>query len=389
MATTQFEARYGFPRRAAGLSNWRTRPYSRWTFQNVSEIVPSASVSDDCEAEDLADPGRLLDRTFSLSGGSERGLDFLDRASTDSLVVMKRGTFVADWHAPTVDPAAPHLVFSIGKSLTAIVAGTLIDDGVLDPTLPVSHYLPEAAGSAYADCSVQNVLDMRVSLDFSETYENPTESFLRYRRSTLYNPGDRSESLLQFLMSLDKADGDHGGPFAYLSPNTDVLGQVTERASGARFPDLLRERVWRAVGAKGRCFVTVDIEGSSRTAGGISLTARDLARVGEMMRNRGMAGSRAVLSERFVNDTTRDGDTAAWLAGSFPYLFPDGAYRNCWYQTGYASGAFCAIGIHGQWLYVDPANETVIVKQSCQAEAVDDALDQDCLAFFRRIAEAA
>ncbi len=63
---------------------------------------------------------------------------------------------------------------------------------------------------------------------------------------------------------------------------------------------------------------------------------------------------------------------------------PEGRYRNKWYQAG--DGAYCGIGIHGQWLFVEPKREVVIVKMSSQPEPVDDALDQQCIAFFRRLA---
>jgi CubicO group peptidase (beta-lactamase class C family) len=190
--------------------------------------------------------------------------------------------------------------------------------------------------------------------------------------------------MLEFLASLRKAAGPHGGPFRYLSPNSDVLGLVTERASGERYADLLRDRLWRLIGGRGPCLATVDAEGTARAAGGVSITARDLARVGEMMRNGGMGGSRPVVSERWVRDTVTGGDAAAWQAGDFVHLLPQGRYRNKWYQTG--DSAFCAIGIHGQWLYVEPVRRVVIVKQSSQHEPVDDALDRDCLAFLRQIA---
>lgn len=384
MATTQFETRYGFPRASVTLDNWRTRPSSTWSFQNVAEVVPTAAISTYTNGEDQIERPELLGAKSGVGG--ETVAAFLRRSSTDALAVMKDGAFVWDWFAPTMEPGAPHLVFSIGKSLTAVVAGTLQDEGRLDPTLPVTHYVPEAAGSAYGDCTVQNVLDMRVSLDFTETYLDPQSAFARYRRATLWNPGPRDETLLQFLLSLKKGQGPHGGPFDYLSPNSDMLGVIAERASGERYPDLLRARLWSAIGGQGRCTATVDAEGTARTAGGISITARDLVRVGEMMRNGGMAGSRAVVSEHWVRDTTAGGDRDAWKAGSFPHLMENGSYRNKWYQTGFDSGAFCAIGIHGQWLYVDPAAKVVIVKQSSQNEPVDDPLDRQCLDFFRRLA---
>jgi len=383
--TTQnnFETRYGFARNAVTLDNWRTHPFNRWSFQNTHELVPSAHVCSQSRAEAPVDPGTLLSERI----GAETVKQFLDRSWTDALVVMKRGAVVADWRAPHVEPDASHLIFSISKSLTAILAGTLEDEGRLDPIAPVTDYVTEAAGSAYGDCTVRNVLDMRVALDFTETYLDPQSAFARYRRATLWNPGFDGETLLDFIVGLKKKPGaEHGGPFRYLSPNSDMLGVIVERASGRRIADLLRERLLGPVGGTGRCTITVDSQGTARTAGGMSMTARDLARIGEMMRNGGTANGKTVVSRSWVTDATTAGDREAWKKGDFPFLFENGSYRSKWYQSGNANGAFCAIGIHGQWLYVDPLHEVVIVKQSSQPLPVDDPLDLECLKAFEAIA---
>jgi CubicO group peptidase (beta-lactamase class C family) len=113
------------------------------------------------------------------------------------------------------------------------------------------------------------------------------------------------------------------------------------------------------------------------------VTPRDLARVGEMMRQGGMVDGRRVVAESWVRDTVGAGSAEAWQRGDMVHLFPKGRYRNKWYQVG--DGAFCGIGIHGQWLYVDPKTETVIVKMSSQPEPVDDPTDIDCVAFFQAL----
>ncbi len=117
------------------------------------------------------------------------------------------------------------------------------------------------------------------------------------------------------------------------------------------------------------------------------MTVRDLARVGEMMRLGGIGPNGRVVSERWVHDTLEKGDRDAWKAGDFPHLFNDGSYRNKWYSSGLPSGAFCAIGIHGQWLYVDPAAEVTIMRFSSQPIPVDDPVDLDCVRLFQAIAE--
>jgi CubicO group peptidase (beta-lactamase class C family) len=114
------------------------------------------------------------------------------------------------------------------------------------------------------------------------------------------------------------------------------------------------------------------------------MTPRDLARIGEMMRQGGVAGGRRVVPEEWVHDTVETGgDRQAWRRGAMLFLFPGGRYRNKWYQVG--DGAFCGIGIHGQWLYVDPKTEVVIAKMSSQPEPVEDALDMEIVAFLRQV----
>ncbi|MER8804374.1 serine hydrolase [Mesorhizobium sp. M0998] len=385
---TAFETRYGFARKEVLLGNWRESPFSRWSFQNVGELVPSAAVAAQPGSSEAPeqDFGGLLGEKVALAGGAETVAAFLARSDTDALTIMKRGKFVGDWFARHMEFGARHIVFSISKSLTAIVAGILEGEGIFDPQAPVSRYLPEAAGSAYGDARVRHVLDMSVSLDFEEAYLDPESAFARYRRAMLWNPGGGTESLATFLMTLQGLAEPHGRTFRYRSPNSDLLGILLERASGRRFADLMHEKLWAPLGAVGDASVTVDMEGTARTAGGISVTPRDLARVGEMTRQGGTANGRRVVPEAWVRDTAETGgDADAWRRGTMAFLFPRGRYRNKWYQTGAASGAFCGIGIHGQWLYVNPKAEIVIAKMSSQPVPVDDPLDLDMISFFEAL----
>ncbi|RWP22771.1 serine hydrolase [Mesorhizobium sp.] len=385
---TAFETRYGFARNQVLLGNWRESPFSRWSFQNVGELVPSARVAAVPGSAEIPvqDFGGLLGEKVALAGGAETVAAFLTRSDTDALTIMKAGKFVGDWFAPHMEFGARHIIFSISKSLTAILAGILEGEGVFDPQAPVTRYLPEAAGSAYGDASARHVLDMSVSLDFEEAYLDPESAFARYRRATLWNPGGGTESLADFILTLQRLGEPHGRTFRYRSPNSDLLGILLERASGQRFAELMHEKLWLPLGAMSEASVTVDMAGTARTAGGISVTPRDLARVGEMMRQGGITKGRRIVPEAWVRDTvSTGGDAEAWQRGTMAFLFPKGRYRNKWYQTGAASGAFCGIGIHGQWLYVDPKAEVVIAKMSSQPEPVDEPLDVDMVAFFEAL----
>jgi CubicO group peptidase (beta-lactamase class C family) len=121
----------------------------------------------------------------------------------------------------------------------------------------------------------------------------------------------------------------------------------------------------------------------ARTAGGLSCSIYDLCLVGELVRNRGTHKGANLLDPLWVADTFTNGDQLAWQRGEFFNSFPKGNYRNLWYSI--SPGELCAIGIHGQWIYINTAKEIVISKFSCQPMADDDELDRKTLDFFRGV----
>ncbi|KGF69875.1 hypothetical protein LL06_08635 [Hoeflea sp. BAL378] len=382
---TSFSAVNGFPREEIDLANWRTRPYSFWSFRHVSEMVRSARIGSGGGAALPApvDNPELLSRRAS-PGASASVLDLLTLSQADSFIVSKNGSIVCEWHATGVDREDPHLVFSISKSITALVAGLLQDQGMLDPSATVGSIVPEAAKSAYADATVQQLLDMRVSLDFDESYLSQ-EAYARYRRAMSWNPPSpegKDQAMLAFLCGLQKAAHAHGGLHTYLSPNSDMLGIVLERLTGERFPDLCSRLLWRPLGATADAFITVDPEGAPRTAGGVSCRPHDLLALGQMLVDGGMAQGRRIVSERWIADMRQNGDEDAWARGSQAVFLTHGRYRNNWYQVGGGSNAFLAAGIHGQFLYCDPDTGTVIACTSSQHEPQDDARDKALLGLF-------
>ena len=389
---TEFEIRNGFARDAITLANWRTRPYSFWSFRNVAEMVRSARIK---TARAAALPERVENAALlarpAASGADHSIADLLKRNEADSFILARNGAVMCEWHAPGVDRDDPHLVFSISKSITALVAGILQDQGILDPSAPVGALVPEAANSAYADAAVQDLLDMRVSLDFDESYLSQ-EAYARYRRAMSWNPPSEAgddEGMLSFLCGLQKAGGPHGGDHNYLSPNSDMLGIVLERATGERFTDLCSRLLWQPLGATADAFITVDPQGAPRTAGGISCRPHDLLALGQMLADGGTANGKQIVSRRWIADMQQNGDEDIWARGSQASFLKTGRYRNNWYQVGGGSNAFLAAGIHGQFLYCDPDSSTVIACTSSQNEPQDDARDQALLGLFAMLSKEA
>ena len=169
----------------------------------------------------------------------------------------------------------PHLPFETDTIIAAGIAERVV--AALAEHLPVTMLPVEPVGYSIEHMDTEGTL----SLAFDEAYLNTDGAYARYRRATLWNPADPSqpdETLLAFLLTLKKDAHPHGGAHFYASPNSDLLGILIERATGERYADVLSTRLWKPLGAKNHASVTVDAEGTARAAGGISVTARDLAR---------------------------------------------------------------------------------------------------------------
>ena len=268
----------------------------------------------------------------------------------------------------------PHIIFSVSKSICGALGGILCDRGLLDPDDRVIDYIPELASSVYAGCTIRHLLDMAVGIAFSEDYEDPRGDVVRYRHAAGWDPlpADQPPVDLRSFLGQQKPDGQkHGELFHYVSTNTDVLGWVYERACGQPYADITSEYLWMPLGAECDAYITVDANGAMRAAGGICVTPRDLARFGEMMRRRGVADGRQVVPGTWIDDINERGDPAAWAASEFSEIFPNGSYRSQWYCIDRDRGVQVAFGIHGQFIYIHPQAELVVVRMASEATPLD------------------
>ncbi len=374
----------------ATLANWRDYPHSIWGFTHVDRLLPVAEIAASPAPAPLPD-GATLDLSrigFSAAGQRLTVEEALHLTHTDGFLVLRHGQILAQRYFNQT-PDSRHIVFSVSKSMTAMLAGILAGDGRLDPDAPVTRYVPEAAQSAYGDCTVRNLLDMTVSIRFTEDYLDPLGDVARYRVAMGWNPppdGMVVDGLHGFIASLPKAAYGHGWRFHYVSPNSDMLGWVVERAGAAPFATLMSRHLWQPMGAAAAALITLDRHGAPRSAGGICTTLADLARFGELVRGGGSLNGRRVIPESWITDIREQGDAAAWSRGEMAGLFPDGRYRAQWYVPEASGNELCAIGIHGQWIYIDFAEGLVAVKQSSQPIPSDEATDRLTFGMFRAVA---
>ena len=374
----------GFPPNAEGqvtLANWRTAPFNKWSFTHLRELIPSARIA--------ADPGAVSEMpvaSVDLGGvefefdGSRYDLErFLAETETDGMLVLREGPIVHEHYGPGMDAVTPHFFASVTKSVLGLVAGILAGRGVLATDRPVTEWLPEVAGTAWAGATLRDLLDMRVGIRFDEDYLATSGAIIEYRKAQGWDPlapGEEPSDLRSFFRTLTETDGPHGGAFHYVSPNTDLLGWTIERAAGRRYTDVVSELLWQPMGATSDAYITVDRLGAPRAAGGMCATLRDLALVGQLVANRGRCDGREIVPADWIDDILEGGDPAAWDAGDFAPYFPGmkAHYRSKWYVShGEAPMAF-GVGVFGQNVFADPENGIVIAKMSSQAAPLDERL---------------
>jgi CubicO group peptidase (beta-lactamase class C family) len=364
------------PDRLVTLSNWRKAPFSAWGFRNVRQLVPTADIAASGQAipletslEDIRHVG------FTGHDGNPATVgEALGATNTDAFIVLRRGRIAAEWYGPGMSAATPHIVFSVSKSICGALGGILADRGLLDPDGRVIDYVPELKSSVYAGCTIRHLLDMAVGIAFTEDYDDPAGDVARYRHAVGWDPvppGQDTIDLRSFL-KVQKPDGQkHGELFHYVSTNTDVLGWVYERACDRPYAELVSDYLWTPLGAEHDAYITVDAHNAMRAAGGVCVTPRDLARFGEMVRRRGIAGGRQVVPGKWIDDINERGDPGAWVRSDFADIFPQASYRSQWYRIDRDRGVLAAFGIHGQWIYIHPDAELVIIRMASEATPLD------------------
>jgi CubicO group peptidase (beta-lactamase class C family) len=361
------------------LANWRSAPFNRWAFHHVRELLPTADIPHDPEnVRNLpVRPAGLEELRIVRDTGKALTFDqALEATSTDGLVVIHRGSIVFERYFDGMTKHSTHILMSVSKSMLGLVAGILVCNGVLNGSQLVTDVLPELEASAWAGATVMHLLDMRTGAAFNEDYSATSGPMIAYRKAGGWNPvglGEQPSDLRSFFQQLRETDKPHGGRFWYVSPNTELLGWVIERASGRRYADLVSELLWRPVGAAENAYITVDRLGAPRAAGGMCAATRDLARVGQMLVEGGSHAGRQVVPSSWIEMITNDGDAGAWEAGNLASYYPGVPihYRAKWYVERRESSLLFCLSIHGQNLFVDAANEIVIAKFSSQAQPLD------------------
>jgi CubicO group peptidase (beta-lactamase class C family) len=372
--------------------SFRNFPELRWAWSNVRSLVPTVNVWRGAGGASVLpraerDIGGVQSTT--MDGRPMTFAKMFEETYADGIAVLHKGKLIFERYAGALKPHKPHIAMSVTKSFTGTLAGMLIAEGKIDPQAPVTDYVPELKDTAFGDARVHEVMDMTTGLKYTEVYADRNSDVWSLRRANgmaPIPPDYQGATDIFALLCMQEKQGEHGKAFAYKTVNTDVLAFIVRRASGTALSDLLSERIWQPMGAEEDAHYHVDRIGMESGGGGLSTTLRDLARFGEVMRNHGAFNGRQIVPSSVVEDIERGADPEKFKPAGYTTL-PGGSYKNQWWITHNAHGAYMARGVYGQGIYIDPKAEMVIARYASHPVAGNAANDGVTLPAYMALAK--
>jgi CubicO group peptidase (beta-lactamase class C family) len=270
---------------------------------------------------------------------------YLEDNNTVAFLIIKNDTiqyekYFKDYNQESLVPS-----FSMAKSVTSILMGCALDDGLIKSVEePITNYIPELTKNGFQKVTIKHLLQMTSGIKFNESYVNPFGD----AASFYYGLNLRKE------ITKMKIKSEPGLRFEYISGNTQLLGLVIERAlKDKTITSYLQEKIWTPLGMEYDASWSIDRknQGLEKTFCCLNARARDFAKIGRLYKNKGNWNGRQIVAKEWVEASTKL-DTTEGSANFYQYQW--------WLPT--PNEDFMAEGILGQFIYVHPAKDLIIVR---------------------------
>ena len=358
-------------------------------FQSVESIYPVRKVSAGRSVWKL--PKSSKAGNFSPSyefGETTYGIDeFNERTKSNALLVLKDGEIVYEKYLNGSKPATRFVSFSTGKSFTSTAVGIAIEEGLIQSVNdPLTRHLPSLTGSAYDGITFRDALQMVSGVEWDESAYDWTDESQPLVRLWNHSYVEQRYRFVEGANTLRRAHPP-GQLYNYNTMETSLLGWALENAVNMRFSKYFEEKLWQPAGMEFDAAWVLDGPeeiGREMTGGGLLATLRDFGRFGQLMANDGHGNGRQIVSADWVRAaTTPDRDAIQY--GKLYDGYPLG-YGYQWWL--FDNGRFEAVGVYGQFVYVAPEENVVIVKLSYWPEAWVEEMEYETYAFFDAVVDA-
>lgn len=330
------------------LNSCHVARYFYWNFADIDDYQKFENAKVPAPEQTSPIPEKTADISLPSDVADHPGQKpekYLENHETVAFLLLKHDTIIYEKYLNGYTPATPVTSFSVAKSFVSALTGIAIDEGYIDSVKdPVIKYLPYLDSSKFAGLTLEHLLNMRSGIKFNEGYYNPFGDVAKYYYG---------RNLKKYLHNLKKEE-EPGRRYAYKSVNTQILGAVIEEASGYRLQEYMEEKLWHPLGTKDQLLWSLDSRKHNTVKAYCCLNARarDFARFGRLYLHKGSWKGRPIVPAQWVERSTSINKNNRESQGYY--------YTYQWRITDY--GAFFAQGIKGQYIYVWPEKDMVVLR---------------------------
>ncbi|WP_457091236.1 serine hydrolase domain-containing protein [Microvirga sp. P5_D2] len=348
------------------------------TFRNIDRLFPTRTIKAGGSPSELSRSEKELGKVVADIKGQKYDLyDYLALNQVTGLLVLKDGKVVYETYQRGNTPKTRWMSMSVAKSISSTLVGAAVKDGLiksLDDN--VVDYVPRLKGTAYDGATVRDVLMMSSGVKWNEKYTDSTSDRRALLRAQIaQKPG----AAMDVMAALPRA-AEPGTVNTYSTGETQVLAEILRGAIKKPLAEYLSEKIWVPVGMEADAKWWLDAPDGVEIGGsGLSATLRDFARFGQFFLEGGKAKGTQVLPEEW----TKEASSPKTLKGGKPleygYMWWTG-----WTEPSKKDNAFSAVGIQGQYVYINPAHNVVIAQTAAEPKPTGkDVIDS--MAFFDAI----
>ncbi len=282
--------------------------------------------------------------------------DYITQDGTVAFLIIQNDSIQYEKYFQGYDRSSIVPSFSMAKSITSMLIGLAIADQYINSVHdPVSQYIPDIKHKELAQTTILDLLQMTASLKFDENYKNPFGHIAGF----YYGQNLRKRSK---RLRIEKSPDYQ---FEYKSGNAQLLGLILDRAlpEEITLSHYLQEKIWKPLEMEFPASWSIDDEKEhpiERTFCCINARAIDFAKLGRLYLNEGVFKNQRIISKDWIAQSTKV-DTSNGSAWNYQYQW--------WLPT--QKGDFMAVGLLGQYLYVNPNKNLIIVRLGKKKKKID------------------
>lgn len=306
--------------------------------------------------------------------GTQQGLTrVLRETETNTFAVAKDGVIIHEWCRDGYTMATRQSSWSVAKSVVSLVVGKLITEKRLTEQTRLVEVLPEyQTGGPFDTITVGHLLDMRSGIDLEEAY-------VQWKAYTGVGGMMTTKHLPNYLMGARSTFTQPGTVSDYRSVDTQFISMIATRVTGTTLADLVRTYLWDPLGTLDDATWTLDRDGGiEKGFMGLNASTRDYLKIGQLVLDGGKVGSKRVIPAAWIKRISTPehviaGDQHTW-----------GYAAQWWHPAGHETHEdMTALGVNGQFVYVNRKHGVVIAKNSDHGAEQDE---EDLITVFREIA---